>query len=41
MIDTPWYYNSMETAVEEATKHFKWDLYHGTAYYSGQPKIKA
>jgi hypothetical protein len=27
----PWYFSSMEIAVEEASKHFKWDLFHGYA----------
>ena len=30
----PWYYRTMETAVEEAKRHFGWDLYHGHAMYS-------
>jgi len=34
-IDTqPWYYKTMDIAVEEAKKHFAWDLYHGHAMYT-------
>ena len=33
MNNQPWYYKDMDIAVNEAKKHFGWDLYHGCAYY--------
>lgn len=30
----PWYYKTMDIAVDEAKKHFGWDLYHGHARYT-------
>jgi hypothetical protein len=30
----PWYYKTMDCAVDEAKKHFAWDLYHGHARYT-------
>jgi len=29
----PLYYKTIDIAVEEAKKHFGWDLYHGCALY--------
>lgn len=34
MRDEPWYYKTMDIAVEEAKKHFGWDLYHGYAKHN-------
>lgn len=30
----PWYYQSFDIAVEEAAKHFNWDLRQGTVAFS-------
>lgn len=29
----PYYYSTMDMAVNETKKHFGWDLYHGSAMY--------
>lgn len=28
----PWYFNSYDAAIDEATKYFKWDLMKGTQF---------
>lgn len=30
----PWYYSNYENALDNAQKHFRWELMHGSKFYN-------